>query len=70
MDAKNYKKQRQQIMIFAQEAIKDQSSTSERPSDKLWFRKMLQKHHYLAGNKEFAFSVIDIEGRIYMNKIF
>ena len=70
MDSKGYREKRMQIMNFAKDCIKEKYQSSEQPEDQLWFKTMLHKHQYIAGNKEFVFSVIDIEGRIYMNKIF
>ena len=70
MNGKDYKKTRMNIMNFAKDCIKQNNESSEQPGDSLWFKKMLHKHQYIAGNNEFVFSIMDIEGRIYMNKIF
>ena len=70
MNGKDYKKTRMELMNYAKENIKGNYSTSESPQHSNWFRKMQQPHTYLVGNKEFVFSVINIDGRVYMNKIF
>jgi len=70
MDDKSYKKIRKEVMDFAKDAIKNKYQSLEQPEDKLWFKNMKQKHHYIAGNYDIVFSVIDIDGRIYMSKIF
>jgi len=71
MNNKDYKKTRMELMSYAKECIRRKSESSDQGNHgSNWFRKMQQPHTYLVGNKEFVFSVINIDGRVYMNKIF
>ena len=70
MNNKDYIKLRKEMMDYTKENIKNNYSSSSSPQHDNWFRKMKQPHHYIVGNNEFVFSVIDIDSRIYINKIF
>ena len=65
-----YREDKQRIKDYAIKCIEDKSSTSQEFNGDLWFRKMKQKGHYIAGSKDYAFLIIDMDGRIYMNKIY
>ena len=64
-----YKEEKERIKQYAIDVIKKHAPESQDLGD-LWFRRMNQKGHYLAGSKDYAFLIIDMGGRIYMNKIY
>ncbi len=70
MTNKDYAKLRKEFLDYAKENIKQNISSSEDFNGDNWFKKMKQPHNYIVGNNEFVFSVIDIDGKLYISKIF
>ena len=56
------------VSQYMMKNIKDKFTSSDTPSDKIWFKKA-SANHYLGGNQDVVLHMEDISGVIFTQKI-